>query len=129
MKRFSSYGLDKSALLPVYGLAECSVGLSAPVPGKNTRIDCINRRIFQKTGDVQRMPKDDPSELCFVSCGQALPEHEIRIVDDTGQQVTTQREGHVQFRGPSATSGYYRNKHATSELIRKDGWLETGDLG
>ena len=129
IKRFSAYGLNKDALLPVYGLAECSVGLSAPIPGKNIRIDCINRRIFQKTGHVERIARDDPSGLYFVSCGQALPGHKIRIVDDNGQQVTTQKEGHIQFRGPSATSGYYRNKHATNELIRQDGWLETGDLG
>jgi 1-acyl-sn-glycerol-3-phosphate acyltransferase len=34
----------------------------------------------------------------------------------------------VQFRGPSATSGYYRNPEASQQLFR-DGWLDSGDLG
>ncbi|MGH9710155.1 MAG: 1-acyl-sn-glycerol-3-phosphate acyltransferase, partial [Candidatus Acidiferrales bacterium] len=36
--------------------------------------------------------------------------------------------GRLLFRGPSATSGYYRNPEATRELIREDGWLDSGDL-
>lgn len=34
----------------------------------------------------------------------------------------------MEFRGPSATAGYYRNPAATATLIR-DGWLATGDHG
>jgi acyl-CoA synthetase (AMP-forming)/AMP-acid ligase II len=33
----------------------------------------------------------------------------------------------LEFRGPSATRGYYRNPAATARLIR-DGWLDSGDL-
>ncbi|MGE5500966.1 MAG: 1-acyl-sn-glycerol-3-phosphate acyltransferase, partial [Ignavibacteriales bacterium] len=38
------------------------------------------------------------------------------------------REGRLQFRGPSATSGYYNAPQKTAELIRADGWLDSGDL-
>jgi len=58
-----------------------------------------------------------------------LPSHEIRVVDTNGRQVGNRCEGLVEFRGPSATTGYYRNPEATRELIREDGWLKTGDLG
>ena len=34
----------------------------------------------------------------------------------------------MEFRGPSATSGYFRNPEATDALLRRD-WLRTGDLG
>jgi 1-acyl-sn-glycerol-3-phosphate acyltransferase len=37
------------------------------------------------------------------------------------------RVGRLEFRGPSATRGYYRNSEATEKLIR-DGWLDSGDL-
>ena len=129
IKRFGPYGLRANALSPVYGLAECAVGLAATPPGRGPRIDRIDRRAFQETGRARPTSVDDDSTLRVVSCGHALPAHELRVADTTGSPVADRQEGYVQFRGPSATTGYYRNPDATRELIRPDGWLETGDLG
>ena len=41
-------------------------------------------------------------------------------------RLRERREGRLEFRGPSATSGYFRNEAKTRELIR-DGWLDSGD--
>ena len=57
-----------------------------------------------------------------------IPEHEIRILDDTGRELGERREGRLEFRGPSATSGYFQNPVKTRELF-DDGWLDTGDRG
>ncbi len=128
-RRFEPYGLRPEAMAPVYGLAECSVGLAAPPVGRGPRVDTIGRRQFQETGLARPHPADSADILRFVSCGRALPGHEIRVVDDDGRLVEDRHEGHVQFRGPSATAGYYGAHEATRELIRGDDWLETGDLG
>ena len=72
-------------------------------------------------------PTDAPSPLSFVACGRPLPGHEIRIIDDAGRELPQGREGRLQFRGPSATQGYYRNPAATDDLFDSD-WLESGDL-
>ena len=61
----------------------------------------------------------------MVSCGRTLAGYELRIVDPDGVVVAERREGAVQCRGPSATSGYHDNQVATSALWR-DGWLDTG---
>jgi len=45
-----------------------------------------------------------------------------------GRELPERREGLIEFRGPSATSGYFRNAAATRELFDGD-WLDTGDLG
>ena len=129
IERFTPFGLKPEALLPVYGLAECSVGLATPPAGRQPRIDRVDRDTFQETGRAAEAAEGDPAAARFVSCGRALPDHEMRVVDESGAAVGERREGHVQFRGPSATSGYYRNPEATRELVRADGWLETGDLG
>jgi 1-acyl-sn-glycerol-3-phosphate acyltransferase len=50
----------------------------------------------------------------------------VRIVDETGVEVPERSVGRLEFRGPSSTSGYYRNPDATRSLIR-DGWLDSGD--
>ena len=127
--RFEPYGLKRTALFPVYGLAECSVGLAAPVVGTPPRIDAVRRTTFQETGEAAPAGVGDKSALRFVSCGHALPNHELIVVDESGRRIPERQQGQIRFRGPSATAGYYRNKDATRTLIGDDGWLNTGDLG
>jgi len=50
------------------------------------------------------------------------------VVDDNGRELPEAHEGHLQFRGPSATTGYYRSPEKTEELFDGD-WLRTGDMG
>src|SRR5204863_3397735 len=67
--------------------------------------------------------------------GKPLPGHEVRIVDRNGAAVPDRTEGFLWFRGPSATSGYYRNPQATAALLpwgpaTGDGeypWVNSGD--
>ena len=53
---------------------------------------------------------------------------EVRIADADGRELGERRQGRLWFRGPSATSGYYRNPAATRELMREENWLDSGDL-
>ena len=128
-ERFEPYGLDPNVLFPVYGLAECSVGLATPTVGTRFRIDRIDRERYQGPGEATAAATDDAHALEFVSCGRALPGHEVAVVDDGNMPLPERRRGRVRFRGPSATRGYFRNTEATNALIGSDGWLETGDLG
>ena len=123
---FSSYGLVESAMQPVYGLAECSVGLTFPNVCRPPLIDQINRVTFMKTG--QAVPDAAASDsLQFPSCGVPLTGHEIRVIDASGRELPERQQGRLEFRGPSATSGYYRNPEQSSKLFHGD-WLDSGDL-
>ena len=124
--RFERVGLPASAMRPVYGLAECSVGLTITPRRHPARVDRVARS-FQQGGIAE--PSDADDALAFVSCGLALPGHEIRIVDPEGAPQPERREGRVQFRGPSMMSGYYRNPEATRAVTTDDGWIDSGDLG
>ncbi|MGD9385629.1 MAG: AMP-binding protein [Thioalkalispiraceae bacterium] len=126
-QRLSKTGFKTEAMLPVYGLAESSVGLIFPPLRDKPRIDCVERELFTHTRQARPADESDQSALCFVTCGQPLAGHQIRIVDDDGNELPERQEGRLQFRGPSATSGYYRNPEATKKLFNDD-WLDTGDL-
>ena len=52
----------------------------------------------------------------------------MRIADEAGREAVDRTQGRVQFRGPSATAGYYRNASATRRLLDR-GWVDSGDLG
>jgi len=125
-QRFAGYGLRKNVVAPVYGLAECSVGLAFTPPGEPWRVDRIAREHFARSGEARPAPAADPSPLVVVGCGRAIPEHDMRVVDAAGIELPERHEGHLEFRGPSATSGYYRNPEATRELFDGE-WLRTGD--
>jgi acyl carrier protein len=123
---FAPYGLKKEIITPSYGLAECSVGLAFPPLGRGPKIDRISREAFvsdriaevvtEKTMDIMRIP----------ACGRAIPSHAMRVIDEQDMELPDRHVGRLQFKGPSATQGYYRNPEATRKLISGD-WRETGD--
>jgi 1-acyl-sn-glycerol-3-phosphate acyltransferase len=124
--RFARYGFGANVMAPVYGLAEASVGLAFTPPGERWRIDLIDRERFALTGEALDAPANDPAPLQVVSCGTVLADHDLRVVDAAGLELPDRSEGRLQFRGPSATSGYYRNPQATKALFDGD-WVNTGD--
>ncbi len=127
-RRFAPYGFNPGAMTPVYGLAECSVGLAFPPIGRGPRVDRVARAAFQAEGRAEPATQGDASALEFVSSGRELPEHEIRIVDDAGALLPERVVGRLVFRGPSMTSGYYNNPEATAAITLPGGWLDSGDL-
>jgi len=125
-EKFSKWGFRKNSMSPVYGLAECSVGLAFTPPGDPWQLDLLDRDQFSRTGEAVPARDGDPSPLRVVACGQPIPDHELRVVDAAGFELPDRAEGALQFRGPSATTGYYRNAEATRGLF--DGaWVNTGD--
>jgi acyl carrier protein len=123
--RFAQWGL-RAPIAPVYGLAEASVGLAFTPPGEPRRVDLLDREAFTRTGRAVPARDDDPAPLKVVGCGYALPDHGLRVVDAAGLELPDCSEGQLQFRGPSATSGYYRSPEPTRRLFSGE-WLNTGD--
>ncbi|RKZ36845.1 MAG: acyl-phosphate glycerol 3-phosphate acyltransferase [Gammaproteobacteria bacterium] len=126
IRRFDAYGFRRESLMPVYGLAECSVGLAFPPLACGPRIQAIQRDRFQASGQAEPAAAEDTGALRFVACGHAIPGHEMRVVDAAGRELPDRQEGRLQFRGPSTTAGYLRNPEATAVLFHGD-WLESGD--
>ncbi|MCP3961730.1 MAG: fatty acyl-AMP ligase [bacterium] len=131
-ERFRPYGFRPEALKPVYGLAENAVALTFPTADGAPRIDRVEREPFQR--QRRAVPAEgengaSPEALAFVSVGRPIPGNEIRLVDDGGESVPERVEGQIEFRGPSATPGYFRNPEATAEIRTADGWTRTGDRG
>ncbi|MHC4831141.1 MAG: AMP-binding protein, partial [Planctomycetota bacterium] len=49
-ERFGPYGFQRSSMMPVYGMAECSVALAFPPVGREPRFDRIAREPFNRDG-------------------------------------------------------------------------------
>ena len=125
-QRFARHGLRPEAMAPVYGLAESVVALAFPPPGRGPVIDRIDRDALATQGLARPAAPGAADALDLVACGQPIPGHEIRIVDEDGRELPERREGRLQFKGPSATAGYFRAPEKTRALFDGD-WLESGD--
>ncbi len=125
-ERFAHYGFGPDAMAPVYGLAENSVGLAFPPPGRMPVIDRVDRDALTRRGIAEPAKANAQRPLEIVSVGLPISGNEVRIVDEMGVELGDRHEGRLEFRGPSATPGYFRNEAKTRDLFH-GGWLDSGD--
>ena len=62
------------------------------------------------------------------SVGRVIPFAEVRVIDNSGNDVEPNVLGEVIGRSPCAVTEYFDNEEKSSETFR-DGWVHTGDLG
>lgn len=125
--RFQPYGFRDESHFPAYGLAEATLAVTFPPPGRGPVIDRINRRALEQDGVVASCGPGDPA-MTLVACGRPLPDMEVRIVGSDGAVLGDRTRGHLQFRGPSSLDCYYNNPQASREVKDGEGWVKTGDL-
>ncbi len=118
-QRYSRYGFRPEAFLPVYGLAEASLAVTFPPPGRAPLVDRVLREPLSRDRRAVAAPTLSPagSVQSFVSVGAPLSGCEVRIADANGNDAGERVEGDLWFRGPSATRGYFRNRKATAALF------------
>ncbi|HVW69255.1 MAG TPA: AMP-binding protein [Steroidobacteraceae bacterium] len=126
-RRFATCGFRPEALAPAYGLVEAAVDVALPPVGRGVWVDCVDGELQRTAGRAMPTSVGHSHVLRVASWGRPLPGYQVRIIDASGSELPERCEGALQFKGPSATAGYYRNPAATAGL-RHGEWLDTGDL-
>ena len=72
-----------------------------------------------ETSPVIAVSNNNPHGREVGTVGPALPGVEIKVTS----------EGELCCKGHNVMMGYYKNEALTNEIIDKDGWLHTGDIG
>ncbi|WP_186780118.1 fatty acyl-AMP ligase [Streptomyces salinarius] len=134
-KAYAPYGFRRSALMPVYGLAEgtlCVTALDHQADPAFTDSSAAQLR----AGKV-RPAKEGPA-VTLVGCGRAFTDDtDVAVVDPgRGLRMPDGEVGEIWVSGPSVAGGYWQREEATAQTFgaRIEGepartYLRTGDLG
>ena len=87
-------------LLERYGMTEIGMAISNPYSGE------------RKAGHI----------------GFALPNVEVRLVNENDEPVNPGESGEIQIKGPSVFKEYWGKPEATQNTFTADGWFRTGDV-
>lgn len=93
-------------------------------------------KLMQSYGQTEASPSitfspyDDPVEKRAKSTGVAIDGVNIRIMDsETGLPVKNGEKGEVEICGFNTMKGYFNLNAESEKILRKDGWMRTGDIG
>ncbi len=125
---------DGAAFLSFYGLSESTLAVSfAPlsVGLQSEWIDAERLSVEQRAIplDESNATRQSTRGNEFVNCGKPLPGHQVVIRDENGDELSERCCGSVFVRGPSVMSGYFGDSDNLPDVLSKDGWLDTGDIG
>jgi len=123
------HGLRRSAMFPVYGLAEATVGVTIGNPGDEYSRILVHRHSLRIGSPYVNAQSGDADAVSFVKVGKPIRDVELRLVDDSDEPVAPGCIGNIQLRGASVTERIYGDAEASSKLFSADGWLRTGDCG
>lgn len=123
-EHFAPSGLRPSAMVPMYGLAEATLGVAIPSLGQGLCTRVVARGPLEREGRVELVDAFvDPSQhLELVEVGAPLPGITLRIVDDEHHALPALVVGNIEVAGPNITRGFFGD-------ARVGEWLHTGDLG
>lgn len=132
--KFAAKGFDERAFYPCYGLAETTLMLTGPQPGRSARRLRVDS---QALIEGRFADPDGPQATQLVSCGRTWGGDEVVVVDPQSRAPLPEgRVGEVWATGPSITHGYWADAAATAEHYGASSpaypgkrFLRTGDLG
>ncbi|PWB83434.1 MAG: non-ribosomal peptide synthetase, partial [Methylocystaceae bacterium] len=132
---FAESGFRRDRFVPCYGLAEATLVVTAPTPGRAGTLRRIDRRDVERN----RATTVDSGEeaVSVIGCGRAWPGHEVVVVDpDTATRRADNEVGEIWVAGASVAQGYWNRPEKTATTFGArladdptQRFMRTGDLG
>ncbi|MBH5318584.1 amino acid adenylation domain-containing protein [Paenibacillus sp. GSMTC-2017] len=129
IEHMKPYGLREQCIFPVYGLAEASLAVTFPHVEERLHSLVLNRKGIQIGDSIQTVSVDHSDGVEIVELGFPVAECQLRICNESGEEVADGIVGVLHIRGSNVTRGYFNRPDVNSVLISPEGWLNTGDLG
>ncbi|KAN0000422.1 hypothetical protein ACTFIZ_000871 [Dictyostelium cf. discoideum] len=131
--------LAKSPIVDNFDLSSLRILFCGAAPLGSEVEDLIKERfkgrliIKQGYGATELSPACILTPIGFLKSGSAgilVPNQLAKVISlETGENLGVGEKGEICIKGPNVMLGYYKNEKATNEVIDKDGFLKTGDIG
>ena len=109
--------------------ALCPVPLMRDVENKMHMIVTSEYGLTEASPGMTQSRWDDPQEVRLHTVGREFEHCEVKVLDPDGNECPVGVEGEMCNRGYNNMLGYYNDPEATAQLIDKNNWLHSGDLG
>ena len=69
------------------------------------------------------------SSAFSANIGLPMPNTEVRLLDDEGNDIAPGGAGEIAIRGPQVMAGYWQRPDETAKVMTADGFFRSGDIG
>ncbi|MDO6421300.1 AMP-binding protein [Saccharophagus degradans] len=107
-----------------------SGGMALTMDAAHTWEKITGCKVVEGYGLTEASPvvSGNPSDAIQLgTIGVPLPETQVKIVDDVGNELPQGETGELCVKGPQVMPGYW-NKPEETKKVLSDGWLRTGDM-
>ncbi|MFJ7792592.1 AMP-binding protein [Pseudomonas sp. NPDC096950] len=125
---FAPYGFTANSIMPLYGMAEATLGATFTAVGEGMRSVFVDRDALNN-GLVVLADSDASGNKEIVSCGKPIRHVEVSIRVDNSHFVDTPLLlGEIALKGNSVCCAYDNDPKNTAAML-ENGWFLTGDIG
>ncbi len=125
-EKFKSHGLRENVLHTSYAMAENVFAVTQSSLAGSPRVERVEREAFLSERLIRKTK--DENALIVMSSGYPLANVQIKIVDETGNELSERIIGEILVKSDCMLNGYY-NRPDVTEKAFLDGWYVTGDFG
>jgi acyl-CoA synthetase (AMP-forming)/AMP-acid ligase II len=79
--------------------------------------------------ESHRFDPEGPVPERLASAGRVTPFIDLMLADDEGNEVRPGEIGEIWARGDQIMAGYWNRPEATADVVKRQGWVATGDVG
>jgi acyl-CoA synthetase (AMP-forming)/AMP-acid ligase II len=127
LEKYSKLGLSPEHLTVSYAMAENTFAVTQTPIGQAPQIDIINRVHLQEDLKAVQVDADHPDARVLVSCGQAITNTQVKVVDADGNTLSDRQIGELMVYSDCMLTEYY--KRDDLQPFDAAGWYHTGDRG
>jgi len=125
-EKFKAYGLRQNALHTSYAMAENVFAVTQSNLSGRPKVEVIEREAFMAERVVREA--NDKAAIAVMSSGSPLPNVQIKIVDENGNELPERVIGEIALKSNCMLTGYYNQPDLTGKAFL-NGWYMTGDYG